>query len=123
MSKVLKNRFSSGARQFHGQDSEKRVVGGLKGRLTPGSGALEGAKSDGITTLGGVEYRIEAKATIHKSMSMKKQWLDKVRREARETGMEPILTVSFVDDNGKAQDINSDFVVMRLNHFKELTGG
>jgi hypothetical protein len=121
MAKILGNRFSTGARKDHGTTSEKRVVVGLKGRLTPGSGAMVGAKSDGTTTLKGIEFRIEAKATIHQSISLKKSWLNKIGVEARETGRVPLLTLSFVDDTGELQDIDSEFIVMKMHTFKELT--
>ena len=85
---------------------------------TMASGAIEGHKSDGYSDT----FRAEAKSTIHRSISLKKSWLDKITREALETNRTPILTVSFVNVAGEALDANSDFIVLRKRDFEFLLG-
>lgn len=85
----------------HGNKSETRVVKRLGGKPVAGSGCSENNKSDGTLETGKVRLRIESKATLHKQMSVKLDWLTKISKEARETNRDPMLTVNFVDGEGR----------------------
>jgi len=82
----------------HGQKAEKKAANRLGGQARAGSGAIEGYKGD-ITLH---DYLVENKTTIHKSFSIKLEWLDKISREARTEGRIPALAVQFVDDEGNS---------------------
>jgi len=112
----------------HGNVSEVRVATDLGAKLVAGSGAIDGFKGDSYlstvqTERPTIDWMIESKATIHKSMSIKKSWLDKVRTEAAGHAKTPALSISFVDDNGSNRDFNSDWVAIPATVFKELIGG
>lgn len=80
-----------------GRISEKRLAKKLGGRLRPASGALQGAKGD--MTLGNV--LIEAKSTVGRSFSVKHEQLAKIAKEARDQGMIPALSISFINGDGR----------------------
>jgi len=118
-----KNPFDIECKQHtHGQKSEARVVDSLDGKQMIGSGAFDPYKSDGIQVTATGTYRIECKATAHKSMSIKYEWLIKIRNEAHSEGQTPILTVSFVDRQGSPIP-SGDWVMVPLHVWKELTSG
>lgn len=110
----------------HGTKSEKRIAKSVGGRETIGSGNLEFQKGDSYFTAKPCEieinFMLESKATIHNSISLKKEWLDKVRLEARTKGMTPGLTLSFVDEHGNPRDGTCEYVVIPMDVFKQLTG-
>ena len=83
-------------RKQHGQQAEKRAAKRLKGRQTPASGAMDGAKGDIVKRT----FLIESKATKNESMSVKLAWLDKIAKEALDTGRDPALLIQFVDAAG-----------------------
>lgn len=106
----------------HGTLSEARVSKKIGGRLTPASGAMEGAKGDfNLDVNEDYLFKMECKATNSKSMSLKYEWLCKIRNEALETNRIPALTISFVDPKGRAVP-NGDHVVIPLWLFTELIG-
>lgn len=74
------------------------------------SGSMWFAKSDVVTK----NFRIEAKTKIKPSRQMviKKEWLDKIREEALETGKIPVLAFSFGE--------NTDYFVLEARDFYEL---
>jgi hypothetical protein len=86
----------------HGLKSEKRVIKKLGGKQHAGSGACAGLKSDGSVSAK-MEMRVECKSTIHDSISVKKEVLDKIMREALNGNQYPMLTISFVDAEGRAK--------------------
>jgi len=94
---------------------EKRITKSFKelqsnSRLTVGSGNKWFDKSDVVTEL----FRVEAKTKVKpsKSFSIKKEWLDKVEKEAFETGKTGLLAFSFGD--GK------DYISMSVDDFLQL---
>lgn len=111
----------------HGTKSERRIAKEVGGRETIGSGNLEFQKGDSYFTAKPAEieinFMLESKATIHQSISLKKAWLDKVYLDARNKNMTPGLTLSFVDESGNPQDLTSEYVVIPMSVFRELTGG
>lgn len=68
---------------------EKRIA--KKGFVTPGSGAFWPYKGDVIQG----KYLIEAKRTDKKSMAVKEEWLEKIFREAIQSGKEPGIELDF----------------------------
>jgi hypothetical protein len=79
-----------------GTVAEKRTGRSFDARLTVGSGAFR-QKSDGEFTKGDQGFRFENKATEKKSMSLKREWLEKISREAHGNQQIPMLTLQFMD--------------------------
>lgn len=112
-----KNKNPFGQTQHrHGQKSEKRVLNDMGAEETIASGALPFAKSDGTT----VEFRVECKSTVKESISIKHNWLTKIRDEAIETNRVPVLTISFVDAQGQPK-LAGDWAVIPQHLFNEFS--
>jgi hypothetical protein len=99
----------------HGRAAEKKAAKRLKGRLTPGSGALAGAKGDIVK----VSFLIESKATKDDSISLKLSWLDKIAKEALDVGKDPALILQFVDALGNRRK-GGGWVLIPERLFKEI---
>jgi len=99
---------------LHGQKSETRVIKDMGAQQTIASGSIDGMKSDGVLEL----FRIECKSTVNKSISLKEEWLQKIRLEALETNRTPILTISFVDSTGNKR--SNDWALIPLNLFNDF---
>lgn len=69
---------------------EMRMAAGMGGRVQPGSGSSMYAKGDVKTS----EFLIECKATDKASLSLKGDWLAKIREEARGQGLVPALALN-----------------------------
>ena len=102
----------------HGQKAEKRTAKRIGGEARAGSGSIEGFKGD--ITFG--RFLVENKATIHRSLSVKLDWLDKISREARDEGRTPALSLQFVDSNGVPVR-HGRWVMVPEDEFMEMTGG
>ncbi len=100
---------------LHGQKSEERVLKDMGAQQTIASGSIDGMKSDGIKN----NLRIECKATVKKSISLKHDWLLKIREEALATNKIPVLTISFVDGDGQAK-AGGDYAVIPLYLFTDF---
>lgn len=99
-----------------GRVAEKRSAKRLGVRAQPGSGATEGAKGDiKLPTL-----LVECKSTQKESFSLKREWLHKIYKEAREVNREPVLQIMFVDNMGRAED-QDDWVVIPARLWNEIT--
>jgi hypothetical protein len=70
---------------------EKKLAKRLGGRRTPASGALDGFKGDIVLN----EFLIDDKLTDGKSITVTKDMIMKINREAREAGKSPVLSLSF----------------------------
>lgn len=84
-----------------GQDARRQIA----------SGSLWFAKSDIVSEL----FRIEAKTRAkfgQKSIKVEKEWLEKIKQEALETGKVPALAFSFGD--------NMDYFVLEDRDFYTL---
>jgi hypothetical protein len=103
----------------HGNASEDRIAKKLGAQKTPASGALRGAKGDMKRRLHQRTVLIEAKSTVHGSMSLEFGWLVKISHEALAKGAIPGLTVSFVNSDGSAKP-HGDWVMMPRAHYEEL---
>ncbi|SNS20872.1 hypothetical protein SAMN05446037_100630 [Anaerovirgula multivorans] len=104
------------------QRQEKRITRSLKqikedARTTPGSGNQYYCKSDVVSE----HFRVEAKTKVKdsKSITIKREWLDKIAVEAFETNKTPALAFSFGD--------GTDYMVLRDRDFytmvEKLHGG
>ena len=98
-----------------GHKAEKKASFRFGAKLRPGSGATAGAKGDFIDQ----SFLYESKATEKASFSIKKAWLDKISKEARELNREPVLVVQFVDGDG-AVTRGGSWVMIPERLFKEL---
>lgn len=101
----------------HGQYAERKAASRLKGQLTPASGAKVGAKGD----IRKGAFLIESKATNKESLSLKRAWLDKISKEALDTGKDPALIIQFVDGLGHTSR-GSSWVCIPERVFHELCG-
>ena len=100
---------------LHGQKSELRVLNDMGAMQTIASGSLDGMKSDGVKD----NLRIECKATMKKSISLKHEWLLKIREEALATNKIPVLTISFVTADGESK-AGGDYAVIPLYLFTDF---
>jgi hypothetical protein len=86
------------------------------------SGAMWFAKSDIVTKLFRIEAKTKAKPSA--SMTLKKEWFDKIRREAFETGKIGILAFSFGDSEDYLAISSKDFLplIEELIELREKVG-
>lgn len=105
----------------HGRTSEVRVAKVLQAKLQPGSGNQRGSKGDMILTTAKRKFRLESKATKNLSINLELGWLVKIVHEALSDGSTPGLTISFVDPQGKLRSPGSEYVVLPMRVFRELT--
>jgi hypothetical protein len=113
------NRLNAQSKSAHGGKSEKRLAKNLGARLQPASGALSRFKSDMVVG----RYRIESKSTTNNTLALALSWLHKITSEALSSKQVPVVTISFVTPEGKPQDLNAEWVLMPMYHFKDLTEG
>lgn len=100
-----------------GRKAETSLALRLGGQLTPGSGALAGAKGDVKKN----EFLIENKSSQSASFSVKQEHLHKVYQEALETAKYPALAFQFVNSEGQSQK-KDRWVCIPEAAFKELVG-
>jgi hypothetical protein len=91
----------STSQQRASRKQEGRITKSLKqigeeARRQMASGALWFAKSDVVSSLFRIEAKTRAKAG-QKSITVQKEWLDKIKQEAFETSKIPALAFSFGD--------------------------
>lgn len=88
---------------------------GWQAMRNPGSGAYEGLKGDIIASINKVNYLIEAKKSTTASISVKKEWLDKIVEEAAASRRRPVLAIGF-------QSQRKIFIMISLFDYCVLTG-
>ena len=115
MSNPYLDRLEKRGKSSHGKASEKKLAKSIGARLTPASGAIEGAKGDFKVS----DFLFEAKSTIHDSIKLDKDFFLKITHEAKFTGKTPALSVSFVNGDGSAKK-DGEWVCIPLNYFKVL---
>ena len=98
-------------------DQENRVARAVGGHRNRGSGASMYAKGDVRTD----DFLIEAKRTVHASISVTKKWLDKISGEAAAAGKEPALAIEIAGGPNHAHG-ERDWVCVPLRVFRQLTG-
>lgn len=101
-----------------GSKAEKKVAKRLGGLNTPASGAMEGAKGD--INLGGARpFKLENKCTVNASLSLKLDWLRKISTEALEQGVDPALSLQFVNSTGDPV-VDGAWVAIPEHIFREM---
>lgn len=98
-----------------GRQAEERTAKRLGAKLTPASGALDGAKGD--MALGC--FLIENKSTVQGRIGLKFDWLAKIAREARTLGKRPALALSFTTGDGRPI-VDGKWVLIPEHVFDEL---
>jgi hypothetical protein len=99
---------------------EDRIATALHGRRIPRSGGLAWSEWDKKTAGGDIksaEYLIEHKRTENASMSIKLDWLVKVREGAAAASKEPALAITFE----RGTQPPEDWVAVPLSVFQRLT--
>ncbi len=109
------DRLSTRKMTSHGNLAEVNLAKRMGARLTPASGAKDGAKGD--MSVG--EFLIESKATKTGTMAIKRDWLLKINAEAVQTNKRPALVIQFVGDAGEPIK-NGSWVMMNEDDFKDL---
>lgn len=96
---------------------EQRIADNMSKHIEPAyvqkaSGAMYNRKSDVISK----KFRIEAKTKVKpsKSITLKKEYFEKINREAWETGKIPVLSFSFGD--------GQDYYVLDEHEFMRIVG-
>ena len=107
---------------------ETRVADKLGGRRLPNSGAkfwskrskvFSGSTDDG--DLATPEFHVEHKRTDNKSMSIKRDWLDKVSEGANRVGKAPALVITF-ERPAKPNSPPEDWLVIPLEVARRILG-
>lgn len=87
---------------------ETRVAKAFGGRRIAQSGAKRWSKWDKTTDQGDIStpiFHLEHKRTDNASLSLKKEWLDKVSDGAKRVGKDPGIVITFEDPvKGKVED-------------------
>lgn len=99
----------------HGVKSEKRVAAELGANSILASGALSGLKGDSELP----SFLVESKSTTKKAIGLQQKWLKKISHEAFGKNKHPALTLSFVDEDGRAQ-AGGDWFCIPLGLAKSL---
>lgn len=84
---------SRNRRLRHSRAQESATARSVGGRTTPASGALPMAGGDVRSDA----YLVENKRTDKLSMSLKREWLDKVKVQAAQKGIDPLIGIEFGD--------------------------
>ena len=87
--------------------TEKKLAKKLGGRTQPSSGAFPGLKGDIKTDA----FLFDSKETVHNSISVKKEDLMKITKEANIESKHPALVLTIG---------NQEWVCLPLNTFKEM---
>lgn len=92
----MKNKWIINDDGRSGKRYEKKTAKSLKGQLQSGSGSKD-KKGDIVLN----DILLELKSTTHASFSLKKEYLQKIKKAALEQNMIPILMFAFVNGNGE----------------------
>lgn len=98
---------------------EDRLAKKLGGKRLPRSGGLAWSRWDKTTAQGDLktkELHLEHKRTDAASMSVKREWLDKVSDGARRTAKDPGLLITFESQGKNAED----WIMIPLELFQRL---
>lgn len=108
-------RFSSNDKGVSGRKAETNLSKRLGVNQQPGSGALTSAKGD----LKADSFLIESKTTINDSVSLTRDWLTKIKYEARDMDKHPALAFSFVNGDGTPKPYGS-WVAIEESVFQKI---
>jgi hypothetical protein len=108
---------------------ERRVAALLpKGKRLPQSGGRKWSKNDGNTSRGDVQsvhFLVEHKRTDLLSMSLKREWLEKVRGGAARILRDPAIVVTFEYPSGRCDDwimVPLDVARRRMGYVEDENG-
>ena len=102
------------------QKHEQRIGESLSGRKIPRSGGRYWSSTDKTTDDGDIgtpDFWIEHKGTTTETMSIKKEYCDKVREGARKNAKDPAVCFTFETPNGRKKE---DWMAVPMEVFKRL---
>lgn len=111
MKRLQENRIGKSGRK-----SEKHTAKRLNGNLKPASGAMPSAKGD----MELAAFLVEAKSTVKDSISLKKEWLDKISSEALSINKYPAVSITFTTEDGKPRHRGA-WMLISEDTFLQLT--
>lgn len=94
-----------------GKRYEKKTAKSLKGKLQSGSGSKD-KKGDILFN----DLLLELKSTTHNSFSLKKEYLQKIKKAAIEQNKIPGLLFAFVNGNGESTE---EWLIIPLQYIKD----
>lgn len=103
---------------------ETRIAKELGGRRLPRSGGTRWSKNERTTDDGDVstpEFHVEHKRTEKKSISLKREWLEKVREGSRKFAKDPAVVITF-QDPAKPYNKPEDWILIPLETAKRILG-
>lgn len=103
---------------------EDRIANKLGGRRLPRSGGRHWSKYDKTTDDGDIatpDLHVEHKRTDKKSISVKREWLEKVREGAAKFGKHPALVITF-EDPSKPYSQPEDWIMVPLDVARQVFG-
>ena len=99
---------------------EERISESLSGRKVSRSGGRRWSPDDETTDDGDIgtpDFWVEHKGTTTQTMSLKKEYCDKVREGARKNAKDPAICFTFETPNGRMKE---DWVALPIEVFKRL---
>ena len=99
----------------HGSRAEKKASKRMGARQTLASGALEWDKGDYEVA----DMLLDSKATIHRSVSLKLDWLEKIRKEAQGKKMVGGIHIQFTNPDGEPVP-NGSWIVLPESFVQRL---
>jgi hypothetical protein len=122
VSKWLENPNYERARRSN--KMERKIATKLGGVRRPRSGGLRWSKYDSSTEDGDVttpEFQIEHKRTDKKSMSIKREYLDKVKAGAKKFGKDPAVVITFQEPTKPFVE-DEDWIMVPLEVARRILG-
>lgn len=109
-------------RSKNSRKHEKRVAGLLGGKTTPASGAVPFTRRElNPDSVGGDivtrDFLIEHKSTSRGSLSIKREWLEKVRRGADKKMLDAALVITYTDGKGRPLE---EWVAVPMDVFRRM---
>jgi Holliday junction resolvase len=120
--KWLENPNYERARRSNKQ--ERKIATKLGGIRRPQSGGKRWSKYDSTTEDGDMttpEFQVEHKRTDKKSISIKREYLDKVKIGARKFGKDPAVAITFQDPQ-KPYAEDEDWIMVPLEVARRILG-
>lgn len=119
MTDILAERAARQGAGRSGRKAETNLAARLNGKAQPASGAMLGVKGDVKKDTAEHRLLLENKSTIKDSLSLKKEWLDKIYQEALEQGRTPALSIQFTDGAGNS-DKRGRWIMVPESVFAEM---
>ena len=103
---------------------ERKIASKLGGKRRPRSGGMQWSKHERSTEDGDVttpEFQIEHKRTDKKSISIKRDWLDKVKVGAKKFAKDPAVVITFQEPTKPFAE-DEDWIMMPLEVARRVLG-